>query len=87
MTTEPKTTAQILDELIAETGPITLTETEATELRSAARQIKELFSALLVAAACRNSDPNGQRICGPCWANVTTIAMAIDSPTIEVRSL
>ena len=40
MTDKPKTTAQILDELIAETGPMTLTETEATELRSAARQIK-----------------------------------------------
>ena len=84
MATEPKTTAQMLAEKLAETGPMTLTETEAKELKSTVRQIGELFIAMKVAAECRSSDPNGQRICEPCWANVATTANAIDPTIIKV---
>lgn len=47
-------------------------------------KINELLIALKVADECRSSDPNGQRICGPCWANVATAAKAIDPVRHEV---
>ena len=84
MATEPKTTAQILAEKLAETGKIELTAPEANELRSMVRQIKEFLSAMKVAGECRSSDPINQRICEPCWANMATTAKAIDPTIIEV---
>ena len=84
MVTEPKTPAKSLAEKLEATGTMTLTEAESKELKSTVRQIDELLNAMKVAGECRSSDPNGQRICEPCWANVATTANAIDPTIIKV---
>ena len=45
---------------------------------------KALLDAIAEAEHCRQSDPNGQRICGPCWAKVGDAVKVIDPETFDV---
>ena len=45
---------------------------------------KALLDAIAEAEDCRQSDPNGQRICGPCWAKVGDAVKVINPKSFEV---